>query len=285
MENLADRRMRFTYRSDSHDRCWSGIGSIIYETSGGFAESSPGAYHCFSMHLSTPIRAKCHFEGKTTARLQVAGDIDFLPVGTCAAWDEEGGATMLGVKLSPSLVLEAADSMGLSADRVSISACLQLRDPRIEHVLWALKVELESRDHLGRVYAESLGTALSSHLVRRYAVPRTVESSNRFSNRRLRRVLDYVRDNLSADLSLFELASVAGLSPTHFKVLFKNSVGLSVHQYIIRQRVEHAVRLIADAKLSLTDIAMQAGFSSPSHMAKLTRQLTGASPAQIRRNL
>lgn len=277
--------MRFTIRATSVDGGWSGIAALIYETSGGFAQSQPAAYYCFSMHLSEPVRTICRCEGKTSARLQIMGDIDFLPAGVGGEWQDDGPTTMIGVTLQPWLVLGEAEKIGMNADRLSIPPQLQLRDPLIEHLLWALRAELEFDQPLGRIYAESLGTALAAHLLRRYALPSFDAQRRIDSNRRLRRVLEYMHDNMSADLSLFELASIAGLSPTQFKVVFKQTVGLPVHQYVIRRRVEYAVDLIKGGDLPLSEIALQAGFSSPSHMAKLVRQITFLSPAEIRDRL
>lgn len=283
--NLPDEPMRFTIRACSGNGGWSGIAAMIYDTSGGFALSQPSAFYCFSMHLSTPVHTTCECEGKFYSRLQVAGDIDFLPVGACAVWEDHGPTTMIGVRLQPWLVAGEAENMGLLIDRLTIAPQMQLRDPLIEHLIWAIKAELESEEPLGHVYAESVGTALASHLLRRYARSNADGAFRLYSNRRLRRVLEYLQENLSSNLSLFELASIAGLSATQFKVLFKQSTGLPVHQYIIRRRVEYAVSLIKGGDLPISEIALQAGFSSPSHMAKLVRQSTGLSPAQIRDRL
>lgn len=282
---MSDRRMRFTIRATSGERGWAGITALIYDTSGGIAESQPAPRYCFSMHLSAPVRTICRCDGRTSARLQVAGDIDLLPAGVSAAWEDDGPTTMIGVSLQPWLVLTEAEHMGVNRDRLLIAPQLQLRDPRFEHLLWALRAELESDTPLGRVYAESLGTAMASHLLRRYSRPHFDAQRSMYSNRRLRPVLAYMRENLSADLSLFELASIAGLSPTQFKVVFKKSVGMPVHQYVIRRRVEYAVDLIKNAELPLSEIAVQVGFSSQSHMARLVRQITGSSPAEIRDRL
>lgn len=267
---LADQKMRFTVLASSVERHWTGITATLYKTSGGFSQSSPGAYHCLTMHLSAPIHADCSFEGKGRPRLQVAGDIDLLPAGSSAAWRDDGETVMIGVKLDPSLV-----------DGGSIAPQMQLRDPQIEHLLWALKSELESGETFGRVYAESIATALASHLRGRYA-ERSAACADGFPGRRLQRVLDYIDENLSAELSLFELASIANLSPSQFKSVFKRLLGMPVHQYIIRQRVKCAVQLIAQDRLPLSDIAIQAGFSNQSHMSRLTRRLIGATPGQIR---
>src|SRR5690242_8213796 len=104
-----DRPLTSTIRATSKHRCWSGIEAIVYETSGGFARSTPGPNHCFTMHLSAPIHTVCGCDGKVVPRLQVMGDIDFLPAGSCASWQDEGETLMVGVKIAPSLALPAAE--------------------------------------------------------------------------------------------------------------------------------------------------------------------------------
>ena len=69
-----------------------------------------------------------------------------------------------------------------------------------------------------------------------------------------------------------ELAAIAGVSPSHFKTLFKQSVGMPVHQYVIRRRVEYAVEL-------------QAGFANQSHLARCMRATLGVTPGTLRRTL
>lgn len=275
-----DEPMQFSVCATSSEFSWTGFEAKIFRTSGGFSRCAPTPYHCITMHLSEPIHATCRFDGKSVKRLQVAGDIDLLPLGTYAAWDDAGETTMLGIGLQPSLLAKVADEMGINIDRVSLTPRMQLRDPRIEHIGWAIKAELEAGLRFGRVYAESLGVALASHLLRRYTGP--VATAADISTRRLRPVIDYIHDHLAQELSLFELADLAALSPTHFKAVFKRAFGLPVHQYIIRRRVEHAVRLISESELPLSDVAIAAGFSSQSHMARFMRRVVGISPAQLR---
>ena len=182
--------------------------------------------------------------------------------------------------LSPGLVASAADAMGLNCDRVEIPPQLHLRDPRIEHIGWAVKSELESADPIGRLYGESLGLALAAQIVARHARRTTDRLSARISQRRLVRVLDYIHEHLANDLSLSELAHVAGLSPSHFKVVFKQSLGVPVHQYVIKTRVEYATSLILENGLPLSQIAFQAGFASQSHMARSLKRVAGVLPAR-----
>jgi AraC family transcriptional regulator len=184
--------------------------------------------------------------------------------------------------LSALLMLSAADAMGVNPDHVDIAPQLHVRDPRIEHIGWAVKAELEASEPFGRLYGESLGLALAAHLMRGYAPSRMPRGDVRLSRRRLQRVLDYIRDHLSQDLSLSELAELIGMSPSHFKVIFKQSMGLPVHRYVIRSRVEYATDLITRGKLSLSDVALQAGFANQSHMARSMKRLTGVTPSAVR---
>lgn len=275
--------MQFVMCATSRGRFWSGLEAKICETSGGFSRAGPLPYCCITMHLSAPVRTTCRTDGYAKSRLQVRGDIDMLPPGAYAEWQDEDKTLMLGIALHKALFCTAAHRMGIDPDRIHIPPQMQVRDPLIEHIALALKVELESEgDQLGRVYAESLGLALASHLLRRYAHPSSFQPPADVSHRRIRRVLDYVHENLSHELSLEELAQVASLSPSHLKAVFRKAIGMPVHQYIIHHRVEQAVQLISKSDLSLTEIANLVGFSNQSHMSRFTRRIAGASPAQIR---
>jgi AraC family transcriptional regulator len=136
----------------------------------------------------------------------------------------------------------------------------------------------------GRLYADSLGLALAAQLIKRYA-PIVQPRLRNFSKRRLSAVIDYIYDNLAQDLSLNELAVVAGLSPTHFNTLFKEATGQPAHRFIVLCRVEHAMSLLANRKLNLTEVASLAGFCDQSHMARCMRRVAGVTPAVVKRQL
>ena len=274
-------KMQFSVRQSSRDRFWTGFEAILYDTSGGLIEPPLFKEHHIHMHVGVPIRATCRCDGVVSRRLQVNGDIDLVPVGYSGAWEDQGPKSMLVVHLSPSLIRTAADEMGVNPDRVSIAPHLHFKDPQIEHVGWALKAELETNEPSGRLYADGLGLALAAHLLRRYA-PVVAPITNGLPKRRLQRVMDYIREHLAYDLTLAELAAIAQISPSHFKSLFKQSVGVPVHQYVIRTRVEYAIDLLSSGNLPLSDVALQAGFANQSHMARCMRRVTGMTPRIVR---
>jgi AraC-like DNA-binding protein len=95
-------------------------------------------------------------------------------------------------------------------------------------------------------------------------------------------VREYVEVNLHKSLTVVELASVTGLSPTHFSRLFRQAVGESPHRYVRRRRVERAEGLIVGTDLSFRVIAELVGFSDQSHLNRVIRAERGLTPGQLR---
>ncbi len=273
--------MIFRARTSSGDRHWDGFEAVLYEASAGFSEDQYTRYNV-SMQVGHPLLVTSHCNGETLRRLQVPGDIKIVPPGIPRIWETESATVKLTMYLAPSLIFSVADSMNINPNRVAIQPQLHVRDPRIEHIGWAVKAEIESPEPLGRLYGDSLGIALASHLLRSYAPLSDPAPNAKLSRRRLTRVCDYIRGNLAADLSLDELAAIANLSPSHFKTLFKQTVGMPVHQYVIRRRVEYAAELLQSANPPLADVALQAGFSNQSHLARCMRRIMGVTPASVR---
>jgi AraC-like DNA-binding protein len=98
----------------------------------------------------------------------------------------------------------------------------------------------------------------------------------------LQQVLDYIQTHLDRDLSLAELAETLNLSPTYFATAFKQAIGVSPHQYVIQQRVGRAKLMLKKTDLAISDMALQVGFSSQSHLNQQFKRLTGMTPKQIR---
>ena len=189
----------------------------------------------------------------------------------------DGPARVLSISLSPSFIHVVAQRMGLDPSGIVLHPRLKVRDPHLEHICWGIVAEIDDGQAITGVYAESLALALAAHIVRRYVASERHDEAMPLKRHTLNQVLHYIRDHLDRDLSIETLASVAGLSPSHFKVVFREAMGTSVHRYVIVQRVDAAVRLLESGKPA-PDVAMQAGFANQSHMARLMRQTLGFTP-------
>ena len=100
--------------------------------------------------------------------------------------------------------------------------------------------------------------------------------------RALRRVRDYVDAHLGEDLKLERLAQTAGLSLYHFARAFKTSVGVPPHQFVLQRRLSLARDLLTSTDRPIADIAIAAGFSDQSHLARHFRQSFAVSPIAFR---
>ncbi|NEQ26951.1 MAG: helix-turn-helix transcriptional regulator, partial [Microcoleus sp. SIO2G3] len=106
----------------------------------------------------------------------------------------------------------------------------------------------------------------------------TVGDTNGLPRHTLRQVMDYIHEHLDRDLTLATLAAIAQISPSYFSNLFKQSTGLSPHQYVIRCRVDRAKQLLRQGKLSIAEIAYSLGFTHQSHFSHHFKRLVGNSP-------
>ncbi|HEY2248650.1 MAG TPA: AraC family transcriptional regulator [Bradyrhizobium sp.] len=97
-----------------------------------------------------------------------------------------------------------------------------------------------------------------------------------------RRAKEMIAANLDG-VSVKELARECRLSTAHFSRAFRRSVGVAPHRWLIEQRVVLSKEKLRDDGLSLSDVAMECGFSDQSHLTRVFRQAVGVSPGAWRR--
>jgi len=95
----------------------------------------------------------------------------------------------------------------------------------------------------------------------------------------------YIEEHLADEISLSSLARLVQLSPFHFSRAFKDSFGMPPHRYLTSRRIERAKTLLAERKLSVTEIGLGVGFSETSSFTSVFRKLTGETPTEYRRSL
>ncbi|MBD0369671.1 MAG: helix-turn-helix transcriptional regulator [Pyrinomonadaceae bacterium] len=244
--------------------------------------------HIHKEHLVlVPLSENCNGEIRTASgfrvRAQAKGAACVIPSGQALSARLEGEAEHLAIYLEPSLVFRAASESGASSAVEVVERC-SLSDPIINHVGMALLAEMDSEGLSGRLYAESLANVLAVHLLRHYTVAesRAQKFTGGLSGHRLRAVMDFIAENYEQDLSLTELAHVAGMSTFHFAREFKRATGTTPHQYLIKFRVERAKALLVESEIPLVEVGFRSGFSHQSHFSRLFRRLTGTTPLSYR---
>ena len=157
-------------------------------------------------------------------------------------------------------------------------------DPFTAQILFELRKDLSEALPFGRLYGESLGAALVTHLLRNFSDRGRSAPLARggLPPHRLRRVLEYVNDRLANDLSLAELARVVGLNQAHFARAFKQSTGVSPHRYVLRQRIERASALLRNPRIAIAKVSALSGFASQSSFTTAFRRIKGITPRAYR---
>jgi AraC family transcriptional regulator len=145
-----------------------------------------------------------------------------------------------------------------------------------------MEAELRSDCRSGRLYGESLSIALVSYLNGHYAVRKLPgRAQQKFSAQTIDKLTSYIQQNLANDLSIVELAGIVHLSPFHFSRIFKASLNMTPHRFIVERRLLTAKRLL-ESRLSIDEIAYTTGFASQGHLSTAFRRRFGVSPTQAR---
>lgn len=95
-------------------------------------------------------------------------------------------------------------------------------------------------------------------------------------------VISYIDDHYSENLSLDTIASYSGFSKYHFTRLFKQYTNYTYHEYLIFRRIKVSEELLSQPALSITEIALQSGFSSISSFNRIFKQKKGCTPSEYR---
>jgi AraC family transcriptional regulator len=166
------------------------------------------------------------------------------------------------------------------SDRVELIEQQRLTDPALIHIALALRAALQAGRSGERMYGESLATALAVHLLREYGAvalePRRAQGG--LSVGKLRRAIQYIRDQLHKALTVSEIARSVHMSPHNFTILFKRSIGQSPYHYVIEARTRRAKELLESGKVSIGEVAHQVGFADQSHLTRHIKCLFGVTP-------
>ncbi|URD49742.1 AraC family transcriptional regulator [Chroococcidiopsis sp. CCNUC1] len=238
--------------------------------------------HLISIHLGHPIQLERTAEGQCISECLIQGDIMITPpyLYRKLAWDRDADFLLLRLdsKLFVSAFYESAN--------IEIIPQFKLHDPLIQQIGLALKSELELEGLSDRLYAESMANALVVHLLKHYSVRKykVRNCAGGLSKLKIKQVIDYIHDNLEQNLTLVEIAAVIQISPYHFARLFKQSIGITPHQYVISKRIEKAKQLLEEHN-SIVLVAEKVGFQSQSHFTKMFRKYTGITPQAYKKLL
>ena len=173
------------------------------------------------------------------------------------------------------------------AESVEIRSSTRFEDKRVDALLVAVEAEEAGGNLLGRLYMDSIAQALASTLVHlRGNLKRSLPQYRcGLLPTQLSRVKEFIYARIDREISLAQLASVAGLSSSHFTQMFRRSTGHAPHQFVLNARVEHAKDLLKAPGLRIIDVAISCGFETSQHFARVFRSVCAMTPTEYRRSL
>ena len=235
------------------------------------------------IHLSPSVSVESKIKGCFKSQIVYKGNISIFSAGAPRQFRVRENFETLVITLPQNALNKIGDDTQ-NITNPELIEHLKLRDSQILHIAMALKAEVETGYSSDSLYGESLGLALSAHLLARYSVfkPNICDIKGGIAPCRLRRVLEYIHDNLGEDLHLSKLAEIAGLSHYRFSHNFKRTTGIAPYQYVIRERIKRAKRLLRETDTTILEIANRVGCDNPSRFAMLFQRQTGVTPSVYR---
>ncbi|MDJ0650457.1 MAG: AraC family transcriptional regulator [Xenococcaceae cyanobacterium MO_188.B19] len=280
--DLQGEKIEHTHLLSSEQAGWDNL-NLIYEIEpAGEMPEAVSPDHALVICLGD-CQGKYKLDGKWHQEQYSVGDIVIFPAGELfPRFRIDRPTPLLEIFLAPDTLINAAAETVPS--KIKLSSHFKLRDPLIQQMGLALKAELEMGGVDSKLYADSMATALSIHLMRRYAsrTPQIKEYREGLPPYKLEQVIEYIRVNLERDLTLTRLANLVQISPHYFAGLFKKSTGLTPHQYVTKCRLEQAKILLRQSYLPIIEICYQVGFQNQSHFTRLFRQHFQITPKAYR---
>ena len=223
-------------------------------------------------------------DGKTHTGLYRRSDMLITPANTPLFVRWEGDENCLQIQLPASLLKRVAEeTLGKNGDRISLIPTFQSRQQQLESISTLLLAEVQQQQPNG-LYLDSLANVMAVQLLRNYgaASAQLPSYEGGLPIYQLNQVLDYIDAGLAGEIKLANLAGLLNMSPFHFGRMFKQSMGISPHQYVIQQRLERAKHLLKRSDRTIIDIALECGFNSHSHLSKQFRKVMGMTPKTFR---
>ena len=214
------------------------------------------------------------------------GDLLFSLGNRATAFAIEDGRELTLVRIPVAVAAKLIAEAGGKVAELAVLADRPLRDPLVAELCRRLE-EFGQDSSQGHSQARSAmrdwALALVLGLMLDAARARSAHSHRQLLTAgRLKIIEARIHDKLTGRVTVDELAALAGMNRRAFTLAFRESTGLPVYQFVLRKRVEQAIKLLTTTKMPLADVAARSGFSHQPHMTRVLRRLTGRTPGELR---
>jgi AraC family transcriptional regulator len=275
--------------ANSQDAGWRSLHAAIIEE-GPFCATEPAIGHPMLIyHLTRPTEVSREIEGGPRNRELIGPRrICLTPGDATARWEHHGHPEILQVYLRSSIYQAAVSEIyNCDMSQAELVPRFAVMDPMLEQISIALATALRDGTAEDGLYIDTLAQMMAVHLAKNHSSqsrPVQLPLTEKMSGNKMRRVIEYIEENLDNDLSLEAMAAEVNLSPIYLARAFKAAVGQSPHRYVLNRRIERAKELLRNTEMPVVDVALSTGFSSQSHLSFWFQRHMGVSPAAYRQH-
>jgi AraC family transcriptional regulator len=193
------------------------------------------------------------------------------------------GDRCLSFQYEPGYFERIAADAGAKGDALTFPVA---RLPALSSLTWLTAEALVGLASPYAVNFEELGLLLAAGVLGELAglSPVAMKPPTMHDERRIATALHFIEERFREPLRLEEVATFVGFGPYHFLRTFKRVVGLTPHQFLIRRRLQEAALLLRTTRLSVMEIALDAGFGDLSHFNHTFRATFATTPTKYRRH-
>jgi AraC family transcriptional regulator len=274
--------------AQSQDAGWRSLFAAIIEEAPFEAVEAAFGHPFLIYHLARPTQVTRRIEGNPVERSLIGPRrLCLTPGEATTQWQHSGNPEILQVYLRKSVFTSVVGEMYPGdPEKVQIVPRFAAVDPLLEQLALAIASALRDGNARDGLYIDTLAQMIAAHLARNHSsrspATRTLTAPY-ISGWKIRRIVEFIEENLDSDLRLEAMAAQVAVSPLYLPRAFKAAVGQSPHQYVLARRIERAKELLRNTQTSIAEVAFSSGFSSQSHLSHWFLKLVGVSPATYRR--
>lgn len=244
--------------------------------------------HLIATYYSDPQYCASTMEGRRKEGLLRPGAVTVVADRHDAYWDSNGPVNVSHVYLTKARLQDCTNEIG-SSQHADILDRIGIEDAISAHILAVLSDDDILLEPSERVLIERGVDLLCLQLLRRHcSVPASKSAPHAcggLSRFQIKRITDYAMAHLDHPIGLEELAAQAGLSRYYFCTAFRTATGSTPHTWLTNRRMARARDLLVNQALSISDVALAVGYSTPSAFTASFRKIVGVTPSNYRRNL
>jgi AraC family transcriptional regulator len=245
---------------------------------------APMGEHVVAATFEGRGEAIARIDGKRIIAPTLPGSITIAPRGHDGHWRITGRIAVSNIYLGHDRLLGCAEQLA-EGHSFELLDRVNHVDEKLFAIMKLICDEIEQPEHHSQVFMEHALDLVCLQLLRSHSTLSHLlfQPERGLARWQIKRVTNYMRENIGTAITLQDLAGVIGMSRFHFCSAFRRATGLPPHEYLTRMRVKMACELLNDVRLPIKHVALAVGYGTPSAFSAAFRKVLGITPRQFRR--